>query len=410
MALNRWMPRQKKVSQINTLTPAAVDIGDTFTVTINTKAITFTATVATVANVTAGLVALLQASAEPEFARITWTDSTTLITATAKVAGTPFTQTSSSTGGTLTTATPTANKSPNDVNDALNWTDGIPTNGDDILIDLPGIENSMYWNLGALTAVTVASITRRLSAKGAKIGLPEVNRQGAAYSEYLATEFDIGMQTGFTVLIEVDPTDAAESIKLNTNTTQTTLTVRGSSAAGIGNEVVWWRGSHASNVVNVENSSLAIGPVNNNAATVATLNVQSATVRVGAGVTLGVINNNRGQLKSNAGFTTLTQLDGSIVVEGNALNITTATIQGGTFDYRAIGTITTMTLGSRGKAEFGNDNRARIITNTINAYKGASFNDPAATTIAGGLDITPVGCGINDIKVNVGPSRTFTVA
>ena len=136
MATRRWRGDAKNVAQVNTITPANVGAGNTFTVTINGKDITFTATAATVANVTAGLVALLNASLTPEFAEITYTDSTTHVTGTADSPGKPFTQTSSAAGGTATntTATPTANQSQNDVNNADNWDSAVPTTGDDVFI------------------------------------------------------------------------------------------------------------------------------------------------------------------------------------------------------------------------------------------------------------------------------------
>ena len=101
------------VAQVDTLTPANVEIGDVFTATINGKSITFTATVATVANVTAGIVAAWNVSTIQEFTEITATDSTTHITLMGDTAGVPFTVTSSSTGDgapadTFTQATSTA--------------------------------------------------------------------------------------------------------------------------------------------------------------------------------------------------------------------------------------------------------------------------------------------------------------
>ena len=123
-------------------------------VLVNGKAVVFTATAATVANVTAGLVALLNATtAPPEHQEITWANITTALTGTADTPGKPFTQTSSSVGGTLTTAVTTANKSSNDVNDAQNWSLGtVPANGEDVYIQ--DTDKSLLYNLSALSAVT----------------------------------------------------------------------------------------------------------------------------------------------------------------------------------------------------------------------------------------------------------------
>ncbi|MDD2565975.1 MAG: hypothetical protein PHZ26_03465, partial [Candidatus Gracilibacteria bacterium] len=100
------------VAQISTVTPANVEVGDTFTATINGVAVSFVATVATVANVTAGLTAAINLSAQA--ANVTATDSTTHVTITSDIAGTAFTIAASVTdlatiSATNTAATPTAN-------------------------------------------------------------------------------------------------------------------------------------------------------------------------------------------------------------------------------------------------------------------------------------------------------------
>src|SRR5262245_16386044 len=112
------------VAQVNTLTPGSVSVSDTFTMTINGKGITYTAAVATVADVTAGLADALTNSTIGEFKELTGADGTTVFTLTASKPGVPFTQTSSSVGGTLSTSTTTANSGPNNWDVAANWSTG----------------------------------------------------------------------------------------------------------------------------------------------------------------------------------------------------------------------------------------------------------------------------------------------
>lgn len=88
------------ISQVTRVTPAAVEIGDTFTLTINGKTITVTATAATVANVVTLLVAALNNTSIPEFLEITATaDGTTSVLLTANTAGVPFVVTASASNG-----------------------------------------------------------------------------------------------------------------------------------------------------------------------------------------------------------------------------------------------------------------------------------------------------------------------
>ena len=88
------------IAQVTRITPAAVEIGDTFTLTINGKTITVTATAATVANVVTLLVAAVNNTSIPEFLEVTATaDGTTSVLLTANTAGVPFVVTASASNG-----------------------------------------------------------------------------------------------------------------------------------------------------------------------------------------------------------------------------------------------------------------------------------------------------------------------
>ena len=88
------------VAQIDTLTPANVQVGDVFTLSgVSDADISFTATVATVANVTDGFTTAINATSS---ATVTAADDTTLISITADTAGTAFSATSAATNGSTT--------------------------------------------------------------------------------------------------------------------------------------------------------------------------------------------------------------------------------------------------------------------------------------------------------------------
>jgi hypothetical protein len=107
------------VPQVDRFTPATVEIGDIFTLTatdgVASAAVSFTATAATVANVTAGLTAAWNASGNALHTPITAADVTTSMTLTADTAGVPFSVAPSTTDGggantqTLTRTVVTAN-------------------------------------------------------------------------------------------------------------------------------------------------------------------------------------------------------------------------------------------------------------------------------------------------------------
>ena len=88
------------IAQVTRVTPSAVEIGDTFTLTINGKTITVTATAATVANVVSLIVEAVNATEIPEFLEITAeADGTTSVLLTANTAGIPFVVTASAVNG-----------------------------------------------------------------------------------------------------------------------------------------------------------------------------------------------------------------------------------------------------------------------------------------------------------------------
>lgn len=155
MPTNIYRGTTPAVAQVVTATPANVESGDVFTLTLtldngDTVDVEFTATAATVANVTAGLVAAWAASGNPEVQRITAEDDTTHVTLTAVTAGRPFAISASATNGgaadtqTLTLSTVTANSGPNDYGVDGNWTlDRIPDDADDVVIP-PGAPPIYY--------------------------------------------------------------------------------------------------------------------------------------------------------------------------------------------------------------------------------------------------------------------------
>jgi hypothetical protein len=414
MSLNRWISKQVSVKQVDTITITAADVATTYKVTINGKVIS-TLGQATTALTAAALAAALNTATatEGEFARIVWTNPTaapTTVVATAGTAGTPFTLTATVSGGagTLSLTHTTPNQSPNDIADVLNWSLGVlPIAGDDVLVDFGGAAQSMLWNLQQFAAVAFNSFVRRKTAKGLRIGLSEINTDAQPFTEYLTTEFALNMQGTFLITIELAAGERAETVKINGGTTQTTLLIRGDAPGALYSEQVWFRGTHASNVVNLEGGSLAVAPVNHNAATVATANVKSGALRCGDNVTFTTLNNLGGTVELNNNITTVTQLGGSTMIKGSA-TVTTLTVNGGKVDYRSTGTITTASVGSNGTLDFSQDNRARTITNTVNIYAGGSYLDKAGTTLT--CVIKTVNCGWDDCRIRLGPGHTFSIS
>jgi len=389
MGTLRFVGKQRKVAQVNNITPASVGIGNTFSVVINGKTVTFTATATTVANVTAGLKALLSAATEPEFTEITWADATTHITGTAGTPGKPFTQTSSAAGGTATlvTSTSTANKSPEDWNDAVNYsTAALPVDADDLVLDA-GANNGALWNAGSLSGVALTSLTV-LNGFELDGGLSDLDDDGEQYSQYRPTYLAIGVTTvtiGDTTGLGV----GSGLFKLNTGTGQTLVNVfvTGQPRESLTPAFVW-KGTHAANVFNLNAGSVGVALLGGEVATIATLRISDGTMVCGAGVTLGTITQTGGALDTVSAITAKVQNSGVHTHREGA--ITTLTVRGGAIAYLSAGTITTLTL--YGAFDAGNDSRAMTITNCT-MYPGAvlsdqfgriTFSNPISTP--GGID------------------------
>lgn len=143
MANAKWIGGASSSSQVFDYTPANVGIGNIFTLTATaedgttTLAVNFTATDATVANVTAGIVSAWNQSTNGLATPVTAVDNTTKVTLSADTAGIPFSIASSATGGTATfvAASVTANSGPEDWNTVSNWeAAAVPSSSDDVRI------------------------------------------------------------------------------------------------------------------------------------------------------------------------------------------------------------------------------------------------------------------------------------
>jgi hypothetical protein len=329
----------------------------------------------------------------PEFLEITFANpSGTTITGTAVTAGVPFTCTFSTNsvsgtinGGSTSTGTVTvASAGPADWSTAANWTTGsVPASGDDVY--LTNSTNPIMYGLSQ-SGVTLNSLNIDMSfapsTGGAGIGLPRTNGTGTtAYLEYRPTELAIGWNT---CTIGTGIGAGCGRIKLNSGSVAGIMNVLDSGQpTETGLRTILWRGTSASNVVNMSKGSLGIASFPTDSATVDALNLawqtqQSGDVDCfcGAGCTLTAINKTGGALELNSNFTTLTQGPGQV---GDTILTAgtpgTVICTGGRVLWRGAGNYTQVTVGAAGVVDFREGAGAVTGTNTtLNA--GASFFDP----------------------------------
>lgn len=397
MANNRWLGRAQAIAQVDTVTMIGAGewaAGDTITLTINTKSMVVTiGSLATDVQVAVTLKEAWNnetftdttASKTPagggqdiaEFAEITPTASSNVLTLTHDLPGTPYTLTATenSTGDdTATQATATAADGPNFYNNADNWSlAAIPIATNDVFVDDSSV--SILHGLGQ-SGVALASFTVSRNYTGT-IGLPKQNVGG--YVEYRADYLAIDATT---ITIGRGDGDGSSQIKIDTGSTQTAITVESTGSPPSGLEAFLWKGTHANNTIENHDGTVGVAVFGGEVATIVILRNTVGTVRCSADTTLTTVTNESGNVELHSNIQgTLTNASGTILVGGSA-TADTLSLEGGTINWQSSGTITTANIGgfNRGALlDFSGDNSPRTITNAVSLRLNGRIFDPLQT-------------------------------
>jgi trimeric autotransporter adhesin len=97
--LKIWRGDAPAVAQVTTVTPSNVEIGDVFSLTMNGKTVSVTATAASASSVAAALASAIAAARLPEFSEVTATAAANTLILTANIAGVPFIVTGAASNG-----------------------------------------------------------------------------------------------------------------------------------------------------------------------------------------------------------------------------------------------------------------------------------------------------------------------
>lgn len=372
MSVRRWVGRAGEVAQVTELTPGSVSVGSTFTVTVNRKAVTFTATTTSVADAVAGIAAACGTSTYPEFSELTWEDSTAVVTVTGPDTGFPFTLTLAA-GGTGTptfTATTTVSPSgPNWFTVAANWMENaVPVTGDDVYFDegpscCLGLDNN---------TVTLASLTVTPNfPESSEIGLPRTNAAG--YPEYRDQRLKVGATV---VTIET----SARRVRLDLDTDASTITVLDSGQPNDGDvAAVDLVGANAANALRVLKGDVAVAGLAGDTSTFASVRVAYRTQRdgdarvvLGAGLSLTAVEQTGGRVEMRCGCATYTKENGEAERFG-AGAVTTLYNRLGPFADAGTGTITTLHQGGA----YTRVGLAALTVTNATLYGGGATRDPA---------------------------------
>jgi hypothetical protein len=396
---------------VTTLTVGGtIEAGDLFVVTMNGKAVSVAAASTVAAEVAELVQAALDASEHPEFMEVDWTVDGAVVTGTAATAGIPFTATATTTESngsaaddqTFSASTTTSNQGPNDWSTAANWSGAaVPVNSDDVYLDTP---IDILYGL-AQSAVTLTSLTIPESFAQAKLGLPE---HAGDYSEYRGVYLAIGATT-ITVRCQ------SSRLKIDTGSVATTLNVQSTGQGEqTGLEALLWKGTSASNVVNITKGQVGIAVLGGETANVSggfrigyeSSVTSDAQVRCGTGVTFNAINKQGGKLMLASNSTALTQLAGETTILAGAH--TAINLDGGRLYYQSTGTVTALNLSNDGIADFTRDLRARTVSacdtygsswQIIDSYGTVTWT--AGIDLDRGNDLSGLKLG-NNIRISVG--------
>jgi len=324
MATRTWIANAVNVKQVTTVAVSGTwATNDTATITINGKDLTVTigantstAQVATSIQEAFMGETLTDTSASsspsiadsggqsmPEFAEITATVDSSTVTFTSNTAGVPFTiSVSETTAGSGALGSPTeatAATGKNHFDNADNWSGGsVPVDADDIVFDGNVSTESCLYGLSQ-SSVTPASITVMQSFTG-DIGLPERRQSGTStYDEYRETYLTLGNSgdaTNTAIQIGEGSGSGPRRLKLNTGSGQITMDVFNSgSTKDAGLTAIQWKGTHASNSINIRKGSFGAALLPGESATLA-LTQTGGTVVLGNGCTVKTIEKTGGSL------------------------------------------------------------------------------------------------------------------
>lgn len=374
MAVCNWLARALARAKLYTFTVGGTWVaGDTLTVTINGKSVTFTCTTTTAASADSGILAALVASTITEFAAFAWTALTaTTFTAAANTAGVDSTIAVSrvtSGSGTFAIATTTTATGPNFWNDTNNW-DGaaVPITGDtaNVNLSLGSVLHGLDQN-----GVTLASLNIYTTSQTSNtLGLPVINAAG--YTEYL----DQYLKISATVWV-IDANSPRVKVDFGANAFSGEVRQSGS-APDQPTPAVLLKGTSTSNVLDC-NGTVGFAYYYGEAGAAATItNGPNGTLALGSGVTTATTITNLGTIVTNGAFTTFYQ-SGGIATVNAAPGATTIDVSGGTLQARMSGTTTNVLVGP-GTLDATSDVTARTFTNTT-IRPGGIINDLPNPTI-----------------------------
>jgi len=408
MAVIKWKGGAQAVAQVTTITFSAYTSGQTYTVVINGKSVSYTAAASTAADVVSGLQAAIAASGGAEFSTMTASGTTTLIL-TSNNPGEPTTITASATGGiTATITATTAATGPNHFNNANNWIGGaLPSAGDDLVF-----EDSSYGVLYAMEDTTnYGDITIDSTFTG-EIGLPVQNAAG--YREYRPRFLKLGDGTSsYALTVGLGTGRQPPRVFIDANAADVAAKIY-NSGQGISDEMpVIIRNTGGSSTLDVYSGKVHVdadssGSLANLRITPADGGTNNVYVLIDETVAAGAIIQTGGTLEVRGSASSINASNNAqarFVLAATCPVIVVAT--GGTVYWESTAGVTTsINVHAGGSMDFARNVSAKTVAAAV-LYAGGTVKDPSGiVTWTTGVDL--LGCSIQDVTLDLGRSRTIT--
>lgn len=407
MATIDWIGGALAVAQVTRVTYSAYTSGQTYTLTINAKSISYVAAASTSADVWAGLVAAWLATTIAEFKEATASVSSGVLL-TGVTAGLPFTVTGSATGGiTATVASVTAPTGPNSRTNAANWLGGVaPVAADKLRFRNGNI--SMLYDLVDV-ATNFSDIIIEASYGGA-IGLPANN---GTYTEYRPRFLKLGDGTNsYIIRIGQGQGSQPTRVLIDANAATVLAQIYGSGQIVGGERPIVIKNTDASSTFEVYGGYLSLdGDSSGSAATLKLLASASSGIQcdvlTSETFACGVITCLGGKLEVRGSATSLTAGLGAVVSIAYAATCPIVVAASGATVYwdSTAGITTSATAHSGGTVDFSrNANPKTVAASTC--HKDGRILDPAGIlTLTTGVLLS--GCTNQECTVDIGRNRTL---
>lgn len=407
MALLDWIGAALAVAQVTRITFSAYTSGQTYTLTINGKSVSYVAAASTSADVFAGLVAAWGATLIAEFKEATASVNSGVVL-TANVAGVPFTVTATATGGiTSTITTLTACTGPNFRTNAANYLGGAaPGAGDHTRFRNGNVP--MLYDLEDV-AVNYGDIIIEASYTGS-IGLPAVNPLG--YREYRPRFLKLGNgSNNYKIRIGAGQGQQPARILIDANAATVFAQVYGTGTALDGERPLVIKNTDATSTLEYYGGIATLDADSSGAA--ATLKVianpqagAQCNVLVTEQVACGVVTTSGGELEIRGSATSVdANLGSKVSISGDATCPTVVASSGSTVFWDSTAGVTNATARPGGTIDFGRQAAAKTVTNGT-CHKDGKFLDPLGIlTLTNGVILS--GCTVQECVVDIGRNRTL---